>query len=204
MKIVIIGKFPPYLGGLETHTHMLAKKLVSEGHEVFVINYPHSDIKDIDGVHVIGAKMINIPYFRELSFVISAIKILEDLVKKENIDIIHGHMVFSGGLVATEVGRKYNIPTYVTVHGGDTPRFTNNPLVIKIIKKVLNNADNILTVSKDIMNEILSLNIKNIKEKTYLHWNAVDINRFKQSTPTFKNKPIVISVSRLEKISIYY
>ena len=33
--------------------HTLSKKLVEEGHEVYVITYPHKEIKDIDGIHVI-------------------------------------------------------------------------------------------------------------------------------------------------------
>ena len=54
MKIAMVVQFPPHIGGVGVHIHTLSKKLVSEGHEVYVITYPHKDIKDIDGIHVIG------------------------------------------------------------------------------------------------------------------------------------------------------
>ena len=53
MKIAMVGQFPPHFGGVGVHIHTLSKKLVEEGHEVFVINYPHKEIRDIDGIHII-------------------------------------------------------------------------------------------------------------------------------------------------------
>ena len=46
-------------------------------------------------------------------------KALENLLKKEDIDIIHGHYLFPAGAAAVEVGKKHNIKTYVTAHGSD-------------------------------------------------------------------------------------
>ena len=56
MKIAMVGQFPPHYGGVGVHIHSLAKELVSQDHEVYVITYPHKELKDIDGIHVIGAK----------------------------------------------------------------------------------------------------------------------------------------------------
>ena len=67
MKIAMVGQFPPHVG-VGVHIHTLSKKLVSEGHEVYVITYPHKEIKDIDGIHVIGTKGLNIPGVRGLMF----------------------------------------------------------------------------------------------------------------------------------------
>ena len=33
---------------------------IAPGHEVYVITYPHKNIKDIDGIHVIGTKGIKV------------------------------------------------------------------------------------------------------------------------------------------------
>ena len=48
MKIAMVGQFPPHIGGVGVHIHTLSKELVKQGHEVYVITYPHKDIKDID------------------------------------------------------------------------------------------------------------------------------------------------------------
>ena len=80
MKIAMVGQFPPHFGGVGVHIHTLSKKLVEEGHEVYVITYPHKNIKDIDGIHVIPTKGINIPGVRGLMFKKNAKKALENLV----------------------------------------------------------------------------------------------------------------------------
>lgn len=99
MKIAMVGYIAPHINGLSSHLYTLSKKLVENGHEVFVISYPHREgLKDIDGIHVKGAKIIDIPFIRPLTFKISAKKILTDLVEKENIDIIHGHTLIPTGI----------------------------------------------------------------------------------------------------------
>ena len=64
----MVGQFPPHFGGVGVHIHTLSKELVKQGHEVYVITYPHADLADIDGIHVIGTKGINIPGIRGLMF----------------------------------------------------------------------------------------------------------------------------------------
>ncbi len=197
----MIGEFPPHIGGAGMHTYTLAKELTQKGHEVFVITYPHKNIKDIDKIHVLPTKGFNIRYLRELSIMISGKKILIDLIKKENIDIIHGHVLYSAGITAAEVGDKYNIPTYITSHGVDTPQtYNKNPILKKAIKRALDKADHVLAVSNDLIQEIIKTDIKNIKQKTSLHKNAVDINRFKEIPhQKEKEKPTIIFVGRLDK-----
>ncbi len=202
MKIVMISIFPPNNGGVEKHTYTLSKKLIENGHEVFLITLPYNGkkISSFDGIHIIQANMINIPFLKELSLMISVKKILNNLIKKENIDIIHSHIWGGMAIGAIQLGNKYNIPTYMTVHFSDIEYVFNNPLQKRFAKKILNNANKLLAVSNDIIDELNSLNIKNIKEKTSLHLNAVDINKFKEITPkTKKETPTVIFVGRLAK-----
>ena len=206
MKIAMIGQFPPHIGGVGVHIHTLAKKLVKEGHEVYVITYPHKNIKDIDGIHVIGTKGINIPGFRALLFYLNAKKALKKLVKEEKIDIIHGHFLFPAGLSAVEIGKSENIKTYVTAHGSDMfETYKKHIFMRPIIKKVLTQADVVLAVSNSLKNEILQTKIKGINEKTRIYWNSVDITKFKPNNDyLFKkemkiNKPIVLYVGNVIK-----
>ena len=40
------------------------------------------------------------------------------------------HLLLLAGLVATEIGNKFNITTYVTAHGDDMLKFYNHTLLI--------------------------------------------------------------------------
>ena len=203
----MVGQFPPHVGGVGVHIHTLSKKLVELGHEVYVITYPHKDIKDIDGIHVIGTKGINIPGIRGLTFKKSAKKELKKLLEKEDIDIIHGHYLFPAGAAAVDVGKQYNIKTYVTAHGSDMFEvYKKQPFMRLTIKNVLKGADSVLAVSNALRHEIIATGVKGIADKTKLSWNSVDVDKFSNSSnDSFKkennllDKPIVLFVGNLIK-----
>lgn len=207
MKIVMVGQFPPHVGGVGVHIHTLSKKLVDEGHEVYVITHPHKNIEDIDGIHVIGTKGLNLPGVRGLMFKMNAKKALEDLLEKEDIDIIHGHYLFPAGAVAVEVGREHNIKTYVTAHGSDMfELYKKQSFMRSPIKKVLRDADGVFAVSNALRHEIIATGVTGIANKTKLSWNSVDINKFSSKiNDSFKkenkleDKPIVLFVGNLIK-----
>ena len=189
------------------HIHTLSKKLVDEGHEVYVITYPHKEIKDIDGIHVIGTKGLNIPGVRGLMFKKNAKKALEELLEKEDIDIIHGHYLFPAGAAAVEVGNAHNIKTYVTAHGSDMfELYKSQPLMRSTIRNVLKGADGVFAVSNALRHEIIATGVVGIAGKTKISWNSVDIDKFSsRENDSFKreyrltDKPIVLFVGNLIK-----
>lgn len=203
----MVGQFPPHVGGVGVHIHTLSKKLVEEGHEVYVITYPHKEIKDIDGIHVIGTKGLNIPGVRGLMFKKNAKKALENLLENEDIDIIHGHYLFPAGAAAVEVGKKHGIKTYVTAHGSDMfELYKNQQLMRSTIRNVLKDADGVFAVSNALRHEIIATGVVGIADKTKLSWNSVDIDKFSmKSNDSFKkefgleDKPIVLFVGNLIK-----
>ena len=203
----MVGQFPPHFGGVGVHIHTLSKELVRQGHEVYVITYPHKEIKDIDGIHVIGTKGLNIPGVRGLMFKKNAKKALEELIEKEDIDIIHGHYLFPAGAAAVEVGKSHGIKTYVTAHGSDMfELYKNQPLVRSTIRKVLQNADGVFAVSNALKHEIIATGVRGIADKTKLSMNSVDVDKFSnRENDSFKreynlsDKPIVLFVGNLIK-----
>lgn len=203
----MVGQFPPHVGGVGVHIYTLSKELVNQGHEVYVITYPHKNIQDIDGIHVIGTKGLNIPGVRGLMFKKNAQKALENLLQKEDIDIIHGHYLFPAGAAAVEVGNKHEIKTYVTAHGSDMFEvYKKQPLMRSTIKNVLKRADCVLAVSNALRHEIIATGVTGISEKTKLSWNSVDVDKFSsEENNSFKNennlldKPIVMFVGNLIK-----
>ena len=207
MKIAMVGQFPPHVGGVGVHIHTLSKELVKQGHEVYVITYPHKDIKDIDGIHVIGTRGLNIPGVRGLMFKMNAKKALEELLEKEDIDIIHGHYLFPAGAAAVEVGNAHGIKTYVTAHGSDMFEvYKKQPFMRSTIRKVLKNADVVFAVSNALRHEIIATGVDGIGDKTRLSWNSVDIDKFSnKGDDSFKreynltDKPVVLFVGNLIK-----
>lgn len=202
----MVGQFPPHVGGVGVHIHTLSKELVKQGHEVYVITYPHKDIEDIDGIHVIGTKGVNIPGIRGLMFKINAKKALENLLKEVDIDIIHGHYLFPAGAASVEVGKKHGIKTYITAHGSDMFEMYKKQFFMRpIIKKVLKKADVVFAVSNALKDEILATKVPGIENKTRLYWNSVDIAKFNNNSNTqfksqFKNdNPIVLFVGNIIK-----
>ena len=207
MKIAMVGQFPPHVGGVGVHIHTLSKELVKQGHEVYVITYPHKDIKDIDGIHVIGTRGLNIPGVRGLMFKMNAKKALEELLEKEDIDIIHGHYLFPAGAAAVEVGNAHGIKTYVTAHGSDMFEvYKKQPFMRSTIRKVLKNADVVFAVSNALRHEIIATGVSGIGDKTKLSLNSVDIDKFSnKGDDSFKreynltDKPVVLFVGNLIK-----
>ena len=172
-----------------------------------MITYPHKEIKDIDGIHVIGTKGLNIPGVRGLMFKMNAKKALEELLEKEDIDIIHGHYLFPAGAAAVEVGKEHGIKTYVTAHGSDMfELYKKQPFMRSPVKKVLRDADGVFAVSNALKHEIIATGVTGIANKTKLSWNSVDINKFSsKANDSFKkenkleDKPIVLFVGNLIK-----
>ena len=203
MKIAMVGQFPPHVGGVGVHIHTLSKELIRQGHEVYVITYPHSELKDIDGIHVIGTTGLNIPGIRGLMFKRNAKKALNNLLNEVDIDIIHGHYLFPAGAAACEVGSKHKIKTYVTAHGSDMfEMYKKQSFMRPTIKNVLKKADVVFAVSNALKQEILDTGVDGIDAKTRLYWNSVDIDKFSADNENLlenHGKPIVLFVGNIIK-----
>jgi glycosyltransferase involved in cell wall biosynthesis len=137
----------------------------------------------------------------------NAKKALENLLEKEDIDIIHGHYLYPAGAAAVEVGKKHNIKTYVTAHGSDMfELYKNQQFMRSTIRNVLKDADGVFAVSNALRHEIVATGVVGIADKTKLSWNSVDIDKFStKENDLLKNefgledKPIVLFVGNLIK-----
>lgn len=47
MRVCILGQYPPHIGGVSSHTYLLSQEIVKRGDEVYVLTYPHPDVKDL-------------------------------------------------------------------------------------------------------------------------------------------------------------
>lgn len=196
MRVCILGQFPPHVGGVSSHTQLLAHKLIKRGDEVYVLTYPHPLIKDINGIHVESAPTINIKGLRGFIFFISATFKLWCLIKKNHVDLVHAHFLLPPGLIAVMAGFFTGKQVAVTVHGSDIFILASNPILRILMKFVLKRTDYIATVNETIADRILELNLMGVKDKIQVTPNAVDINKFNPHNPTSFAQELNLSPSK--------
>lgn len=184
MRICLLGHFPPHIGGVSSHTYLLSQELVKRGDEVYVLTYPHPDIKNINGLHVESAPTIDIKGLRGFIFLVTSTIKLISLIKKYNIDLIHAHFIIPPGLVAVLAGSITQKKVAVTVHGSDIFILASNPILRILIKHVLRKADYLAAVNDTIKKEILKLEIEGVEDKIKVTPNAVDLKKYKPHLKT--------------------
>lgn len=211
MNICLLGQFPPHIGGVSSHTYLLAEELTKRGDKVYVLTYPHPDIKahpdvkDLNGISVETAFTVNIKGLRGLFFFISASFKLISMVKKYDIDVIHAHFLIPPGLIAVLVGQITKKKVAVTVHGSDIFIQASNPILRRFIRYVLKKADVIAVVDETIGEKISDLQIEGVNDKITVTQNAVDLEKFNpnikssflQETGLKPQKPVILFVGNL-------
>jgi len=190
MRVCLLGQYPPHIGGVSSHTYLLSKELKKRGDEVYVLTYPHPDVKDLDGVKVETAFAPNIKGLRGLFFIISSTFKLISMVRHYNIDLIHAHFILPPGLIGILVGKILGKKTVVTAHGSDLLIQGKNPILRSLIKFVLGKSDYVLVVNQSLKSNVLKLGIK--PEKIYVTPNAVDVEKF---NPHGKKLPSDIEIT---------
>lgn len=204
MNICLLGQFPPHIGGVSSHTYLLAQELIKRGDKVYVLTYPHQDIKDLDGISVETAFTVNIKGLRGLLFFISALFKLFSMVRKYDIDIIHAHFLIPPGLIAVLVGRLTRKKVAVTVHGSDIFIQAKNPILRSLIKYTLKKADIMAVVDETIRDKIVELEIDGVGSKIKITPNAVDLEKFNPQNRSsvleeigLNTQPVILFVGNL-------
>jgi len=103
-------------------------------------------------------------------------------------DIIHAQSIKDGGIIANFLSENFNIPYLITEHNFFSLPAFEIPLRI-LVKKALEQASKVLTVSYDKSRQILSYGIK---IKPQVVWNLVDENKFKVQPAYKPNEKIQI------------
>ncbi|MCW3998481.1 MAG: glycosyltransferase family 4 protein [Candidatus Bathyarchaeota archaeon] len=116
-----------------------------------------------------------------------------NIINKFKTDLIHAHFAYPEGLVGLFAKKHTHKPLIITVHGYDilTEPSTGygarlNKKINSLIKKVLKNADAIITASKATFNEVKTIT-KNTN-KIHLIPNSVDTKRFNLNINSSKLK----------------
>ena len=131
MKILMLSwEYPPRIvGGIARVVHDLSKRLIKDGHDVYVITYKEGDapaFEDDKGVKVyrVDNFMINpnnfIDWIMQLNFNMIT-KANELIASGEKFDVIHAHD-WLVAYAAKTIKSSYNIPLVSTIHAHEAGR----------------------------------------------------------------------------------
>jgi glycosyltransferase involved in cell wall biosynthesis len=99
--------------------------------------------------------------------------ILEDFP----IDLIHAHTVYPDGFAAVMLGKALNLPTVVTLHGGDVTLYFQRYFGRKLGLWALSNADRVIAVSSSLRRTVVEEYGADDAKITVIP-NGVDVTRF--------------------------
>ncbi|MDC1090783.1 glycosyltransferase, exosortase A system-associated [Emcibacteraceae bacterium] len=152
---------------------------------------PYQDKEEVEGLEFYrtkpGSPLLNkLPIVNQWNVVRTLAMRIEEIVKTEEVDIIHAHSPVLNGLAALKVGKKYNIPVHYEIrafwedasvsHGdckeGDMCYNITKSLETHVVK----NAASVTTICDGLKQDLISRGISD--DKITLIPNAVDISKF--------------------------
>ena len=103
-------------------------------------------------------------------------KVVQQLHAETPFDLIDAHYVYPDGYAATLIGKRLNIPVFVTARGTDINLFSQMPLIRPKIVSTLNRADGVIAVSEALKQRMVELGI--VAEKIAVIRNGIDHSIF--------------------------
>ncbi len=213
MRILQIYELNPLesIGGVERAIFQLSKELVNLGHEVTILTGASNKRSVVckDGVDVICFDLFdimrhtycpgNLTPLRQLLFFTSIIAKNLDL----DYDIYHGH-IYTSGLLANYLARKYDGIAVNTIHGSYYPVWNTltNPLAAFFYKKAERHLATVLAKRSNQQIHVstyFAQQVDNWGGRVKVIHNGVDTNVFHPGiTPNFHSSfPIILTARRL-------
>ena len=91
---MIAGEYPPRWGGIGSVVFHLAGHLAASGNKVSIITRSHKDKPpEQSGVSVIEVPWLKLPMAFTRSYAKNALRALKNLHRKEEVDIVHIHLL---------------------------------------------------------------------------------------------------------------
>ena len=178
----------PRLGGMEYMTHFLADYL-NQRNDVNVAvacNTLRGIPKDFKYPYPCYRSK-SLSYLTPWLFKKNQLKML----RKEQINILHGPMLHGGGSWAESLSKQFNLPFVAHSHGSDIQVVNEisygallNPVSKKVIRKVIERADKLIAVSNMNKQNLVDFGAK--PERVKVIHNGIQINEINEVT--YKNK----------------
>lgn len=198
MKVLqISANFIPNIGGVETHLSDLVNALVKRNWSVFTLTYRPLSTKiawrmleknkkftvlRIPWISGFFEKLVPFPAFEFIYLVLGLFSITPFVILFFKPNVIHAH-----GLISTVPalfwGKLFRRRIVVSLH--NIYSFPKKGLYRNFVKKILNECDFVLSLSKKSYDEIRSLGVKKEKLRIFTYW--INLDRFKK-IPRAKEK----------------
>lgn len=203
--------YPTY-GGSGVVATELGKGLAEKGHKVHFISYAKPfRLNEFQANIMYHEVTVNAyPLFEYPPYDLALASTMVDLVKYENLDLIHVHYAIphaTAGYLAKQIlgeqGR--NIPLITTLHGTDITIVGSSPSYLPVVNFSINQSDGVTAVSDYLRDETYSR--FEINKEIRVVPNFVDIERFQKSDKTHFKKAIcpngeliLVHVSNFRKV----
>lgn len=193
MKIGIVCY--PTFGGSGVLATELGLGLAKKGHEIHFITYnrPVRLGSFHENIYYHEVDSIDYPLFEFTPYESSLASKLVDVVKYENLDILHVHYAIPHASVAY-VAKKIllqsgiYIPVVTTLHGTDITLVGHDKSFAPVVEFSINKSDGITAVSNYLKETTLSL--FNITKEIRVIYNFIDFTRFKKTNKAHFKKAI--------------
>lgn len=217
MKIVILPswypKSPSDSSGVFFRDQALA--LSSAGYNISILTlslrslrtlfihdgFSHKSFEDDQGIKTyrkqVWAFLPRIPYGEYFVLRMAAMRLFRQIVRQNGLpDIIHAHSLIYGGIIAAEIGKKYNIPVVLTEHSTGFAREVYKKWQLRLAKMAVRNVSYRIAVSEPFANLL--------EQKLNCKWNYLPnivADRFNpkksQKSESKKTKPVLLNLALL-------
>lgn len=210
MKIGIVCY--PTFGGSGVVATELGKALADEGHQVHFITYSQPARLDFFSANLFyhEVSVRDYPLFDYAPYESALASKLVDVVRFENLDILHVHYAIphaSAAFMAKQILETYgiNIPFVTTLHGTDITLVGKDPTYKPVVTFSINKSDGVTTVSQSLKDD--TENHFEITNEIKVIPNFIDFSRFSlKPKDHFKkaiapnNERILIHTSNFRKV----
>lgn len=193
MKIGIVC-YPTY-GGSGVVATELGKGLADKGHQVHFITYsqPARLTHFHNNIFYHEVRSADYPLFEYTPYETSLASKLVDVIKYEELDILHVHYAIPHAAVAYMTKKilllegKY-IPVVTTLHGTDITLVGKDPSFAPVVAFSINKSDGVTAVSKSLRD--MTYDYFDINKEIEVIYNFIDFDRFKRSNKEHFRKAI--------------
>lgn len=200
MKIGIVCY--PTFGGSGILATELGLALGRKGHEVHFITYnrPVRLNNYCENVYYHEVTTVEYPLFEQSIYETALTSKLVDVVRFENLDILHVHYAIphaSIAYLAKQILKTHNIhiPIVTTLHGTDITLVGKDEAFSPVVTFSINESDGVTVVSNSLKNDTISL--FNITREIEVIYNFIDFQRFKKTDKEHFKKAIAPEGERI-------
>jgi len=155
LKILIPSIYYPFLGGITIHVENLIKNLSElDDFEFHILNYKSENFKEYSFDNVF---IHDVPYFKKLrgpSYILNGYSLGKKIIRDEKIELIHSHYAAPQGFLGALLGKKFNIPSVLTLHGSDVLNLSKSVFRKYFFNFAVSNSKKVICVSEFLKDDL--------------------------------------------------